>query len=535
MADKKRIRGDSCLPDILEPTTLDDLKCIDEAAENTVKENNKKHPHYLQVIELLENKVSTFQSPDEEPYVYVKEGDVYETWQARSSQFKKYFIAIFFREKGRVLNKETIDKVREYYCSMAGESGVICMVYKRVAFVDNVIFYDLANDKREVVAINHDGWQITTTPPVKFVRKKGMLPNVTPSISGDIFLTQKYLNYQSIKDWYLMMGFLLNALFKKPFVILILNGAQGTGKSSTAKVLSFIIDPSSSPLNSKSRNERDLFITSSNCHLMNQDNLSSLSTRISDVLCGISTGTAMRARMLYHDDEEKIFEVSNPIILNGIVDIATNGDLIRRAVISNLPTIDGKNRVTEEKFWNDFEADRPKIMGGVFDALAVALKNRPNIHLETKPYMPDFALFACAASEALGITPEIFMEAYNSNIKEANRNILDLDPVALAIINFMKNRIDPWEGTMTDLKEELFPDEFVLNASKYLPQTPQALSNKVKRLAPMLLSADLIVEKLPREAGTGQRPYRIYKINHSDPDLVVTCDDSDNCDDGLSF
>jgi hypothetical protein len=63
------------------------------------------------------------------------------------------------------------------------------------------------------------------------------------------------------------------------------------------------------------------------------DNLSHIQPWFSDALCRLATGGGFSTRELYSDAEEMIFEVQRPVILNGIEEVATRGDLLDRSII----------------------------------------------------------------------------------------------------------------------------------------------------------------------------------------------------------
>ena len=84
-----------------------------------------------------------------------------------------------------------------------------------------------------------------------------------------------------------------------PYPILALTGEQGTGKSLTADMLRSLLDPHTASLRSLPRDTRDLYVAAINGHVLVFDNLSGVSTEISDALCRLSTGGGFSTRALY--------------------------------------------------------------------------------------------------------------------------------------------------------------------------------------------------------------------------------------------
>lgn len=475
----------------------------------------------------MADSIIPFLSSNEEVYIKYNNGRYQEIHPVRSSRLKQIIGAKYYREKQRALDRDSHEKIRDHYSAMAYQAGIREPVYTRTTLHDNILYYDLANEYGEIVKITPHGWEIITNPPINFIRSKSMLPSIKPvERNASLYPLRQHLGIQNDEDFYLVVGFILGALYKPPHVILIHNGEQGTGKSTKSKMIASIIDPSSPPLISKPNSERDVFIAASKTHLMSYDNLSGLKPWASDTFCILATGGGYRTRMLYSDDEEKIFNVAKPIQMNGIDDIATRGDLIDRSIILSHPVIPSTQRIPESEIWQRFNNDLPEIMGGVFNALSTGLRNIDSINIREIPRMADFAMFACAASESFGATPETFMQAYKNNLLNANRTSLELNPISIALIEFINDRSKcpnmTWEGTMTRLREELlFFIPLDLHSSSYIPKTPQALSNSLKRLSPMLKGESIHIERLPRASGA--RNYKIFKERDND-----NRDDSDN-------
>jgi hypothetical protein len=215
------------------------------------------------------------------------------------------------------------------------------------------------------------------------------------------------------------------------------------------------------------------------------DNVSGLPAWISDTLCRLSTGGGFAVRRLYTDQDEVLFDATRPVILNGIEDIVARPDLADRALFLALEPIPEERRRPEAEFWAAFEAERPRILGALLNAVAEGLKRLPDTSLPRLPRMADFALWASACESALWPTGT-FWAAYCGNRDEAVEGVIDADPVATAVRAVMAARTK-WTGTATDLLEALerVAGERVAK-SKTWPDSPRALSGRLRRASTFL-------------------------------------------------
>ncbi len=129
--------------------------------------------------------------------------------------------------------------------------------------------------------------------------------------------------------------------------MLVLHGEQGSAKSTLVRILRALIDPNTAALRAAPRDERDLVIAARNSWCLALDNLSHLPDWLSDALCRLATGSGFATRELYTDAEETIFAAQRPIVLNGIEELATRGDLLDRALLLYLPAIPEAQRHDE--------------------------------------------------------------------------------------------------------------------------------------------------------------------------------------------
>ncbi|MDP9478807.1 MAG: hypothetical protein M3R38_24520, partial [Actinomycetota bacterium] len=451
-----------------------------------------------------------FHTPDGEAYATFPVGEHRETHAIRSKGLRLWLQRRFYEEFGRPPGAQALQDALGVAEAKALFEGEEISVHVRVAEHEGAIYVDLANDRWEAVRITERGWEIVSDPPVRFRRRKGMLPLPRP-MQGSVDALRRFVNVGSNDDWMLLVAWLVQAFRPKgPYPVLIVQGEQGSAKTTTARMLKNITDPSSTPVRTAPRGEHDLVIAANNSWVVTIDNLSGLPPWLSDALCRLSTGGGFGARTLYENDEETLFDATRPVILNGITDVATRADLLDRAINLTLPRIPEEDRKSESELWVEFDRALPGILGGLFDAVGGALLELLNTRLDSLPRMADFALWATAAEKALGWERGSFIEAYTGSREEINELALESDPVAVAVRKLMEGR-DEWVGNATDLLRKLggLADEEI-KRTKVWPKQPNHLSARLKRLAPVLRGAGIEVEDT-RDSRTGERKKRIFK------------------------
>jgi hypothetical protein len=363
-------------------------------------------------------------------------------------------------------------------------------VYVRVARDHGDLYIDLCNRDWQAIRVTAAGWQIVDAPPVRFRRTPGMLELPHPQRGTSIGELRRFLNIRNEHDFTLVVAYLLAALSPEgPYPILVLNGEQGTAKSTFARIVRSLVDPSSVPLSTLPATIRELFITARNTHIQSFENISKLSDRMSDALCALATGAGYRPRKNYTDWEEALMNSCRPIIANGIANFVTRGDLQDRSIVLLLALI--SDRKTEKELFAEFERKRPGIFGALLDLLVYGVRMLPETKLVNAPRMADFATLAVAC----GL--DGFQAAYEANRQGAIDNLLELDPLARSVM-----ALDlPWEGGAGKLLDVVGPSTRITN--------PKSLSDSLTRLAPMLRTVGIHVEHLKRQSY--ERPIRIER------------------------
>ena len=489
--------------------------------------------------------IEFFHTSDRDAFASVNVGDHWETLPIAGRDFVNLLLHRFYSFTSGAPSKQALEGAVRVFTSRALFEGIERSVFLRIAESDGKTYLDLSDPNWKAVEISPTGWRILANPPVKFLRPRGMRPLPSPVAGGDVNQLRSFLNVTD-QEWPLIMAWILAAYRRRgPFPVLNLNGELGSCKSSASAVLRNLVDPNAANLRSGPRDERDLFIAANNSWVITLDNLSHLPDWLSDALCRLATGGGLATRQLYTDLSETIIMVQRPIVLNGIGELATRGDLLDRSIVVSLPTLDAEKRRDEAEFQSEFESAKPKLFGALLDALVASLAQLPNVKMTRKPRMADFALFGVAVERALGWPRDTFIRAYEANRSAANSSAIEASPVALAVQALVaEERV--FEGTATELlnKLPLYADE---QAQKHRawPDSGWKLGGALRRLAPSLRTSGVEVtlgERKPdhkrtriiRIATSASYPSRASDIEANQPSLRTHSDALASPSDGAS-
>lgn len=472
---------------------------VDDAGKSAVapRDGRRRTPQRDVLIGLTEF-CELWHDKSGDPFVSMPINGHVENWPVRATRFRRWLADRYFEETGTVIGSQALEDGLRILEARAGNHGPEHDIWLRVGRLGDSLYLDLGDAAWRAVEISVGGWSVVTKPPVKFMRSPAMYALPDPEAGVAIEKLRNFINVRSDEDFTLIVAWLVAALRERgPYPVLILNGEQGSGKSGVTRLLRALIDPAKAAIRAAPREDRDLVVSASNNWTLALDNLSTIPSWLSDSLCRLSTGGGFATRMLHTDREEAIFEASRPILLNGIPLLAERPDLADRAITVHLPAIPESARMAEEDFWRVFEAARPGILGALLDAVASALRNLPTTRLSGAPRLADFAKWITAAEPGLGWEPGAFMATYNANRREVSESAFEADPVAMAIKAFVEaEHPHGWHGTPSALLEALnnrTPEG--LRKTKVWPMHPQALGNRIDRVAPLLRSKGFAIER----------------------------------------
>ena len=493
--------------------TVDELLSVatDRKSLRSKPENSAKKPSQREKIaDLLEaEEYELFHTPGGEPFVSFPVDDHWETHALTSRAVGRWLAFRHFKEYGTSPPSNVVNEARLLLEGRALFEGPERETFTRIATGrEGAIYLDLCDQQWRAVRIDATGWTVIPRAPTRFRRAGGMLALPTPKCGGSLEDLGSFVNIANDDDFALLVGWLVGAARGRgPYMVMVLQGEQGSAKSTTTRTLRRLLDPNKAELRAQPLDPRDLAIACNNAWIMALDNLSGVQNWLSDALCRVATGGGFATRLLYTDSEEAIFDSQRPIILNGIDSIATRGDLLDRAILLNLPRLTTVR--VESEFWGEFEAARPRLLGALLTAVSVALRRESEVELSTSVRMADAARWVVAAEPVLPWDEGTFLSAYAGNRAEANELALEASPVAAAMQQWIKGRAF-WSGTAGELLGELeaqAPEQ--TKRLKSWPKSARGLSSALRRLAPNFRAIGIAIEFSGREGHERRRVIRI--------------------------
>lgn len=438
-------------------------------------------------------------------YVRVPMGNHKEVWKVdpKGSRVREILTHRFFMQYGRAPSREGLTSALDTIIAKCGAGKKVAVFVRFAARSRESIYLDMCDERWRAIEVTAGGWRIVEDPPVLFCRPSGALELPTPVGGGSIEPLRQLLNAPGNQTWSLMISWLIGTFLPEgAFTHLVLEGEQGSAKSTTARILQSLLDPSDAGLSAPPKDEADATIGAMNSGILAYDNLSGCRAELSDTLCRFSTGHGYKTRTLFETLGLTVVSLKIPVLLNGIDSTVMRGDLLERSIILKLPRIAPEKRQTEHDIWAKFAELHPTCLGAILDSVSCGLKNLGTTKIPDPPRMADFCNWVVACEAALPWKAGEFMAAYRHRLLDANRDLAESDQVASAIIEWCEKHLKPGAQTSLTAKDLLVQLNQIASDMpkdlRYWPLNPESLSHKLIRLAPVLRAAGIEIAKLPR-------------------------------------
>lgn len=365
-------------------------------------------------------------------------------------------------EQGINLRKNDISDIVAMLQAYAEKSKVCHEVWYRIAPIQDGVVIDLGDDDHTHVRITAGNVEIGVSDSnVYFFRPAITKDMLLPAETGDLKKLSKYLNVHPTSAM-LLIGWITFVLAHpkvstSKYPILVLNGGQGSGKSSLCNnILSKLIDPSRIGLQLLPANSKDLAIAAQNAHVLFYDNIRGFSQNMADILCVAATGGVISSRQLYTDADMATQNLHVALVLNGIHSFINQPDLAQRCLPIHLQTMPEEKRKSDTVLVQEFNADLPYIQRGLFDLIADIFKYLGKVPVTNPERMLDFVQWLAATEAAHGAPAGVYQQEYSEALRHGQLDSLQENELAAAVLNFAEELQGIiWQGTPEELLNEL--------------------------------------------------------------------------------
>lgn len=485
----------------------DSARNVDEHSENADSGDDqeskpKRQPSVAaQLVQIALERYDLFVSEDGRPYAVERDGPNIALPLRGKAGLRARLAKIYAAESGhtRAAGQSALSDAMTVLEGYADE-GERRVTPIRVAWHDGAIVVDLGTPDGRCVIVSPNGWRPESRSPVTFRRTGAMQRLPDPNRDGDGLAKLRGLLNLDDDGFRLLVGFLVAAFIPDiPHPILTFTGEQGTGKSSAAKAVINLIDPSGAPKRTAPRDVKEWSRQASASWALCLDNISTIPMWLSDALCKAVTGDGIVDRALYTDDDVIVLEFRRVIALTTIDAGALRGDLAERMLTIELQRIPDRERREEVELERAYAAAHASILASLFDLLAEVLAVRDSVTLDSKPRMADFARVLAALDRVRGWDT---LGAYTAGARDVVADVIEGDPFGSALVELMRDRSE-WTGTAGELLAALdalqSPDDSDIKPRstrpKGWPTTPRAAAGALKRVAPALRAMGIDVRK----------------------------------------
>jgi hypothetical protein len=183
------------------------------------------------------------------------------------------------------------------------------------------------------------------------------------------------------------------------------------------------------------------------------------------------------------------------LVLNGIHSFINQPDLAQRCLPIHLETIQEDRRKSDTILLQEFNADLPYILRGLFDLIAEIYKHLGTAQVTNPERMIDFVQWLAAMEAAKSVPAGVYQMEYSEALRHGQLDSLQENELAAAILELTEGlQSDFWQGTPDELLNELNSSVSKgTQRSRDWPLNPIALSKRLAVLEAGLRSQGIVV------------------------------------------
>ncbi len=313
-------------------------------------------------------------------------------------------------------------------------------LHHRMVKTETGFLYDLG-DSETAVSITPGSVELTDYPQKTFITDGSDKAQIMPDLSTDPKelkeLMTPFFNLRSLKDWILLMTFIAVAFIAGiSHPIVYLEGEKGSAKSTICRWIQSLINPKVTGLYRFPDSAKDLSVILGREFALCFDNLGGIRKEMADILCQAVTGGYVVERKYYTNDEVVTRGLKTILVLNGLSLLSSKEDLLDRILLISLERFQSDERISEKELETKFDVVKPKILGGFFNTVAVALTTEIE-PIKEKIRLLDYQEFAIKCGVAMGFSQKEVEDAFAENTDTITENVIDNNPLTEYIMGMV--------------------------------------------------------------------------------------------------
>jgi hypothetical protein len=192
------------------------------------------------------SELGIFHTPEGVGYVAITNPENGQRCHPIQSDAMKAWVRLrYYQATGKTLSREALTEVLDLLEAKAIYTAPEEEVHVRVAGHGSDVYYDLGQPDGTMVKIAPatGNWTLVREVPVRFHRPNGFGMQAIPERGGNLDDLRDLLHLDD-KAWVLILAFLLISMRPThPYMVLLLSGGHGSGKSKISELIKRIIDP----------------------------------------------------------------------------------------------------------------------------------------------------------------------------------------------------------------------------------------------------------------------------------------------------
>ena len=411
-----------------------------EIKEHTTQQDEKTHTEIL--LKFIEEKIHCkikSANDSSKVFVLISTNNHKETVELGSQQAINWLKSEYYKSANKVFGEESYKQALSLIKakSLFDEKIETKNIYKRIAFVNGEIHYDLGTNNWNIVKTTSESVDICEhgKDGTMFYRNISQCEQVKPHLDYVGNPLEELTTLTRIKGELFKVHLIANFIEDIPVPAMAFLGEQGSIKSTVSAIIKYVVDPTGTKLEDQlshfPKSMDDLNIHLANNYLTAFDNVSYISEESSDTLCKAITGASYPKRTLYSNTDESILKYQRKIILNGITVNVDQADLAERTIQYFTEKVPENERLTSRKVMAQFKQLLPRLLGQIFVTLqkAIPLYDKVQHELTKLPRMADFMIWGESISRALGNKENQFVTLYNKSLDKGSELLNENSPI----------------------------------------------------------------------------------------------------------